>query len=499
MKRILLILFMMIYAIHCNAQSWQWAFTSGLAPRSNAVVIKRDHTENFYFASYTDSVSTSISTQMEKRDANQQSLWQKIITGNATITDLEINTSNHAVVAGYFMGTISIDGNILTSFSPSDNSGFIFETDENGMILWARELNPVNGDFKTNDLFIGSDGNMYLTSEVSGAFGFCAFHKLDVWGFIIKNEFNNNFENRTYSHIIADSTGNVYLTGTCGNFATFDTIAADPNFSYQNFIVKYDSAFNAKWFKAQEYITFDNNNSLSTDGQNLYWAFDGFNSLMDTIKIIKCDYNGQIISTIDGPLALSFFPAIDFEADRFGNSVLLVNVFVRLFIYRFDPAFNIIWQDTIQTYTSGFPLHDGLSVYDSSFYFSSIYMRDTLMVDNFMLLNPNTGANYPSDIFVAKWSNNQLTVAINNQESNNHSLVIYPNPAKGKFAVYISQFMVGDKMKIFDALGNVAYSKDLSTSNVILQTSNFNDGIYFIKVMNSDNEVKCNNKIVVMH
>ena len=124
MKTILPVTLLIILFINITskAQSWEWAYTIGSTPRSQATAIKEDHSGNYYFAFYTDSVTTRLFTQMEKRDANQQLLWQKQITGNATITDLEINASNHAVVVGYFLGTISIDGNSLTSFSPSDNS-----------------------------------------------------------------------------------------------------------------------------------------------------------------------------------------------------------------------------------------------------------------------------------------------------------------------------------------------------------------------------------------
>ncbi len=123
------------------------AYTGGFTPRSTAVAVKQDLSGNFYVASFTDSISTRLSTQMEKRDVNQQPLWQKQINGNATITDLDINAANHAVVVGYFTGTISIDGNNLTSFSPVENSGFILKQMKTGTILWVHDLNPVNGDF----------------------------------------------------------------------------------------------------------------------------------------------------------------------------------------------------------------------------------------------------------------------------------------------------------------------------------------------------------------
>ncbi len=485
-KKLLVHVFILTISFQISAQSWQWAFTTGITPRSQSVAIKQDHINNFYVASFTDSVATRKSTQFEKRNVTQQIVWQKQIDGNATITDLEINAANDAVVVGYFSGTISIDGIVLTSFSPSDNSAFIFETNESGTIQWVHDLNPVGGDFRTNDLYIASDGNMYLTSQVSGSFGFCAFHKLNSQGNIIKNEFNNNFENRTFSHIIADDSGNVYLNGTCGNGATFDTINANPAFSYQNFLVKYDSTFKAQWIITHEYITFDDDNGLSTDGQNLYWAFNDFILSIDTVRIIKCDHNGQVLNTINGPLDNAFFPAISYEADRFGNSVLVFNIYTRLYFYRYDNAFNITWQDTILTSTSGFPFNHGLSCYDSSFYFSSYYLNDTLMFDNFMLLNSNIGSNYPSDIFIAKWSS-QTATAISHTEENNNSMILFPNPVRDELNIENLKLTNQPVIKIFDAIGNVVYSGSATSSSLKIQTSNFCSGIYFVVIMDEKN------------
>jgi hypothetical protein len=498
MKKILLLIhaFILTISFQITAQSWQWAFTTGTIPRSQAVDLKQDQAGNFYLATFSDSASTRISTQFEKRNINQQVEWQKQITGNATITDLEINAANHAVITGYFLGSITIDGNNLTSFSPTEYSGFIFETDQLGVVQWVHDLNPVSGDFKTNDLFISADGTMYLTSEVSGSFGFCAFHKLDAQGNIVKNEFNNNFEDRTFSHILADDAGNVYLSGTCGNGATFDSINADPLFSYQNFLVKYDSAFKAQWLAVREYITFDDNNGLSTDGQNLYWAFNNFTSGMDTIKIIKCDHDGQILNSIDGPLSNSFFPSIDFTVDRFGNGVLAANTFVRIFLFRYDNALNLTWQDTILTGTSGFPFNHGLSCYDSSFYLAAYYFSDTLMIDNFTLLNPNAATNYPTDIFVAKWEY-QSPVAISTIEEDNTSIITFPNPVKNELNIKISGFKKDALIKITDVMGNVVYSEHIITSDLKIQNLNFCKGVYFV-VMSDEKNNLITKKIVVM-
>lgn len=399
----------LLFTVHSiQAQDYEWAITLNQHPRSFPVAIRQDNNKNIYLATFTDSTGGHIATRVEKRNANRQLRWQINITGPAAITDVEINNHNHAVVTGYFRESITIEGNILTGI-PADNTGFIFETDEAGSLLWIHVLNPLYERFEPVDLFIAAGDIMYLSAENGGSGAFCSFHKLDSAGNIIKSEFPQSFENRTFSHIIADTSGNVYLSGTCGNFAMFDDIPANPDYSYQNILVKYDSSFTAQWLLSRNYITFDDNNKLCTDGKNLYWVYDDFTNNADTVVIQKVNYDSTVLSTIITPFSQLFFPAVDYSIDKTGNSIFMVQAGIQKLIYRYDPSFNIIWQDTINSQGSGFPLRNSLACYDSCFYMLGYYMSPTLTLDPFTIVNPNIGENYRSDVFACKWSNSLLT------------------------------------------------------------------------------------------
>jgi hypothetical protein len=491
MKRNLLccnFLLFILASLNSIAQDYEWAYTANRPSRTNVIAIREDHTGNFYLATITDSSSVRLLSQVERRDQNQQLIWNKQIDGNVTIADIEINPANHIVVAGYFEGTISIDGNSLTSVV-GGSSGFIFEADETGSIQWVHDLNPVTDGFRPVDLFIAPNGGMYMTSELSGGnvLGFCAFHKLDSQGNIILNEFNSNFEDRTFSHILADNAGNVYLSGTCGNGATFDTIPANPSFSYQNFLAKYDSSFKAQWCISKNYVTFDHNNKLVTDGQNLFWLFNDFSSVSaDTVKILKTDFNGQVISSIDAPLAISFFPGMDFSMDHSGNSTLLIEAFTSLYVYRYDVAFNIVWADTLPIEMSGFPLHTALMCYDSSFYLSTIYMRDTLDVGSFELLNPNAGTSYPSDIFITKWSNRQAT-SIQETDHSFADIKVFPNPSSDHATVHLALTRESEMNFIIrntegQIIANETVVMPAGISDYTIHTSAISSGIYHLTI-----------------
>jgi hypothetical protein len=372
-----------------NSQNFDWAYTTGKPSQTHAIAIRKDQSNNFYLASQRDSSVLHLSSEIEKRDDSQMLLWNKIFSGDIIISDLELNSSFNPVIIGYYMDSLVIDGITIHSGILA-YSGFICEFDQSGNLLWLNDINPVNDDFRPYDLYITQNGNMYITSEMNGATSdFTSFHKLDLQGNIIQSEFNNNSEARTNTNIIADNDGNVYLSGTCGNLAVFDSIEANINFSYQNFVMKYDSTFKALWFHSRNYITFDHNNSLQLNGNYVYWAFDDFTDNSDTVKIIKIDLNGNIDREIAGPIAQSFFPSIQFNMDPQGNSVMAFEIYSRLILFRYDPSFNVTSQDTILTGATSFRKSSNIQCYDSTMYIAGLYYTDTMQIGAFTVINQN--------------------------------------------------------------------------------------------------------------
>ena len=462
-----------------SAQSWQWAYSSGMPTRTNAIAFKKDLNGDFYLASYTDSNNLRVATYLQKRDDAQQLLWQKQITGEVSFSDIEVNASNHVIAVGFFIGNIDVDGTTLTSISSTENSAFIFECDEAGVIQWVHSFNPINGDYRSGDLFISSDGSMYLTSQVSGSFGGCAFHKLNSQGDIVKSEFNNDFLIRTFSHILADSVGNVFLSGTCSSTAMFDTIQANLSLSYENFLVKYDSSFTAQWLRTSEYITFDHNNSLVASGNKLYWGVDEFTGNPDTIQIYVYDYSGSLIRKVAGPMPDSFFPSFTFTVNSAGELFMAVNIYTRVYCYHYDSSFNIDWSDTLYTSTSGFPFEHGLTVDDSSFYLAALYFSDTLQIGNTMLINPNS-VGHASDIFVAKWSG-QLSNSVTELNDNSNLVSVYPNPASEELNVQLYGSPEAD-ISIYSTLSRLVYHSKLKGTELKIPLENLLSGIYFMEI-----------------
>jgi hypothetical protein len=462
-----------------EAQNYEWAYTAGYDNFSFLTSIKRDHNDDIYLSSYRDSSGINLQTRIEKRNSSNAVLWNLDLLNKAVIVDVEINTQNHAVIAGYYSDTLIIGNDTL--LSPAMNSTFLIEFFEDGNIFWVRNFNPANDDFKPIDLFIDGSDNLYLTAELGGfsSHGFTSFHKLDLWGFPLMDEFNDNTEVRTFSHIMADNAGNVYLSGTCGNFAMFDSLPSDPNMSYQNFLVKYDANFNALWIVNRSYITFDNNNGLGCDGQFLYWTFLEASSSADILKLVKADLNGQIQIENPGPLANSSFPRVNSSTDSSGNTVLAANVFNRIYLYRYNNLFQLKWEDSLMTQTSGFSNGAPVVAYDSSFYIGSQFYPDSLLLDTILLLNSDP-AGFKAEVFYTKWSSGSTVNILN--YSKDKLLKLYPNPAADKMYIYYPETFTGH-LTLSDNIGRVLLRKEISQEGIHeLNIDRFIPGIYFVNI-----------------
>lgn len=420
-----------------------------------------------------------MQTRIEKRNASQQMLWQKIFVGKTTITDLEINSANHAIAIGWFSGTVAFDSFSLTS-DGNYASGVVLEMDESGTILWAKKLNPVGNEFKLVDLYINAANQLYFSSALLGDAGFCSFHKASATGDLLKSEFNNNFENRTFSHILVDDTGNVYLSGTCGNGATFDDLHSDPAFSYQHFVVKYDSSFTAQWLHTRSYFTFDDNNELAFDGQNYYWVFDEMEGSVDTVRIVKLNPGGTIVRTVDAPLASAYFLVPNFSIDKAGNSTLLFNYYYKYYLFHFNADFEIVHTDSIKT--QGGNLGIMVECYDSTVYVAGCYGVDTLRINNLLLQNQNIGTSFPTDVFVSCWSNQSLLTET--QRPILPQSTLFPNPVTGN-KLTIKSTDACTHMVLSDATGRKVMELQLSENESEVDVSRLRAGVYSAQLTSS--------------
>jgi hypothetical protein len=69
-------------------------------------------------------------------------------------------------------------------------------------------------------------------------------------------------------------------------------------------------------------------------------------------------------------------------------------------------------------------------------------------------------------------------------------LEIFPNPAKEQLNIVCPGVEIGTMVQVYNIKGQKVLSVDMSQDHLILDMTNFNKGIYFVKISN-------NSKVVV--
>lgn len=149
--------------------------------------------------------------------------------GRAAGTEIAVDVSGSAIVAGTFQGSVDVDGDgsvDLTSQGGDDL--FVAKFDGAGMLQWTRQAGGTGTETSTG-LALDGAGNAYLaattssavldagTIQVSGASGLIA--TVDASGnFAAVHPFGGSITTRD---LAADAGGNVYATGYFNGTATF--------------------------------------------------------------------------------------------------------------------------------------------------------------------------------------------------------------------------------------------------------------------------------------
>lgn len=492
MKKRYLFCFLLIFIpLILSAQQYEWAHK--IDPQHLATPFSRSHpvairqhpqTGDYYLAVNKDSSGILKEAFIEKRNAAQQLIWRKNFTESDTIlvvlSDGELTSQGHLVALGYFQGSITLGDSIYTR-PDGIKHGFLFEADNSGNILWSSVFNPVSADFQPVDLFIAADHSLYFTAEFISMTldGTCSFHKADATGHIQKSEISDNFENRTFSRIMADDSSNVYMTGTCGNQANFDTLHPGINDPYQNFLVKYDSMFTAQWLITRPHLTFDYSGRLGYNGSTYYWAINEEAGFDFFFKLLKVSPQGIPVDSL-----VSTMPYSGGCFDQEGNSTVSYDVFNTTVLARYDHDFNLTWQDTIR---SSVVVGD-LAAYDSCFYMMGNSEGQDLTIGDHILPQ--------ATIFAAKWSA-RAPLGISTIPENAAQIFLWPNPAGEKINVRVSGPYIPAFYQLRDIGGRLLFSGPVAAAEIRLPL--LADGIYYLQLEDRQRRQFAAQKVVIQH
>ncbi|HXP51287.1 MAG TPA: SBBP repeat-containing protein [Bacteroidia bacterium] len=398
--------------------------------------------------------------------------------GSSVATD----NSGNIYITGYFDDTISFGSNTLVTRNINLHGVFLVKYDSNGNVSWAKQghcPSLISGALSSG-VTTDKNGNSYITGYFEDTVSFGAYNlraakeQYSQAAFLVKFDANGNVlwakQSKTISDtshvegfsVITDKVGGVYITGFFSDTIVFgkDTLKNSTQ-KRQNygeiFLVKYDTNGNEIWAK-QSYDTITvysygwSGWSLAADSLNRIYLSCGSLApgtgkmifLKDTFLLTSADYE----------------PSLVMQLDTAGNTICN-----SMIVAGGDD------QNTVAVSPSGKYIYLGGDIKTTA-----VFGSDTL--------SQFKGNESP---FIARWQpcGNNILTDVNNLQSKNISISVYPNPFT--FTTNIVFNSIGEHyLELDDIAGRKIETIECSGAQYELHRNNFASGIYFIRVSDSD-------------
>ncbi len=329
-----------------KTQTWIWAKSSGGVGNNPSVSIYQEGqsvcsdklgnvfiTGDFYGHDIVFDTVSLLSPKnggifLTKYDPNGHVLWAKVFgdsSENAIASSVCTDSKGNVFVTGIFNGTAIAFDNI-SLFNPSFlfYAPFILKTDPSGKVLWAKTSGTITGNISSQCIVADSAGNVFITGNFEGASLTLDNTVLSNTGhanvFLAKYLANGNLAwaksvagsaSDLSTSITADTNGNVYIAGyyTSSSIAIGSSVLTGSG-NQIIFFAKYDNSGNPVW------------------GKNVPSSNDDAEALA-----ICTDLNKNLYLT-------GFFTGPDISL---GSSSLTNSGYRNLFVARLDPDGNFIW------------------------------------------------------------------------------------------------------------------------------------------------------------
>ncbi len=241
---------------------------------------------------------------LAKYDGSGNFLWAKNMGGNGSCLGMGLTTDNNGNV--YLTGYLS-DGPI--DFNPGGSGGslpsrgsfdaFLAKYDGSGSFLWVKGMGA-GGNDQGWSVAVDGNGNAYVTGFFSEQGAFFDFYnnigaltsagRSDV--FLAKYDPAGNFlwskgmggkdDDKGYG-IAADSSGNIYATGTFSSDTTYFNPGGSGGIltragSEDVFLAKYDVSGNYLWAKSMGGTGSDHGNGIAVDTRGNVYVTGSFDS-----------------------------------------------------------------------------------------------------------------------------------------------------------------------------------------------------------------------------
>ncbi|HXB13200.1 MAG TPA: gliding motility-associated C-terminal domain-containing protein [Bacteroidia bacterium] len=354
--------------------------------------------ESFGTFLLNDSLQTAMF--LTKYDPNGNALWAVqskplSLNGTASGSDVAGDLSGNAYVVGYYSDSVAFGSIALIDTLAFIQHVYVAKYSATGVSLWAKTVSAASAASIGTAVATDRKGNVFATGYFYGTMRFGAF-TLSVPPTSGASMFLVKFDSSgivlwarqsvpaspvgvyvTPNDLVADATGNIYVTGSFLSGASFGTANLFSNASDDVFLVKYDPSGNLVWAK-QSQINWTSwcGYTLATDtSRNVYLS--GAGSSLGTDSLVQIEFDTSILS-MSG-----------------------LGVTEPLFIAKFDSLGNYMCGSMIASGGAWGDDNQGLAVEPSgrhAYVVSDINSAVKIGPDS--LLNPNT---YLGSPFLARW------------------------------------------------------------------------------------------------
>ena len=377
-----------------------------------------NYRQNYNLIAYGD-------VTIEKRNSPGLILWENTIYGTAYISELIVDTDDNVICIGTYRDTITIETSQLIH-SGSGVGNFILKLNNTGIPVWLKDGSPyISGYGELTALL--HDGLNNILLGMSDYPAESRILKLDPDGNIISVIQQTNVE--TISDIDIDPFGNLWVTGfVSGNQQlSFNGLDTSTTFTYNDYIIKYNSSGTAQWVSFVEDITVQN--------------FE-----------IELDNSGN--AYLSGNL---------FDSTSFGNLYANGPQWVYdFFVTKIDPDGNYLWLNEIPP---GNPSGDGtignsnyLSCSTNGNTYVTGFFRGTINFGNGIIIS-SIGS---SDIFVISYNQNGVIQWAKSAGSNGYDIgcgIITNNNGSCYVSGVVGQNAVFDTISLIGQSNNLFFAK----------------------------------------
>jgi hypothetical protein len=271
--------------LNANTGAVQWAVRGGGVGLDAGYQTVTDAGGNIYLAGNFQATATFGGTTLisagsdeiliAKYDPNGNLVWARQAGGGSTDSGRGIGLDNQGniYISGLFSApNANFSSTILTPSGGVSNDIFLAKYDTNGLLLWVRQAGGVGNDTALRSMTDGN-GNTYMTGYYSGTATFGSANLVSAGGFDIFIAKYDNAGSVTWAKragstgndigygIAANSLGNVYVSGSFQNMATFDAFNVNSLGGDDIFVARYDVNGNVQWV-----------NRSGNTGNDIGWA-----------------------------------------------------------------------------------------------------------------------------------------------------------------------------------------------------------------------------------